>query len=363
MNYILFAIGAFLVCLVFAEVFITTLAPRGSSSVTEWLRAGTWKIFHWLSGGNGTRKVLNYAGMFTITSWLFVWIFLLWLGNALLYISDPDSVMVSQSEIEASPLEKLYFVGYVLSTMGLGDFEPNGDAWTIYTSFISFTGFIIITIAITYLVPVISAEIGKRKISIFVHSLGTSPDDILLNAWNGEDFSRLEKHFSSITNAIMEQSQNHVAYPVLHNFHSHLRHESVYINLTALDEALTILLLYIPDDIKLHKQDIYPLRYAITDFLATLKNAYIKPSENDPGPIQLDQLRKYGMPLKKESDELKEKLEALTLRRKLLLAMMENDGWTWDSIYMKPEYTNLDLEHTKQIKGKSKKYHEGGEHG
>lgn len=360
MNYFIFTIGVLIVCLVLTDVFVTTLAPRGSVFVTERLRSWVWSFFFWICNGKGTNKLLNYAGMFTVTAWLFGWLFMLWVGNALIFISDYDSVVASGSKAAANSLEKVYFVGYVLSTMGLGDFHPNGDGWKIYTSIISFSGFVIITIAITYLVPVLSAEMKKRQTSIYIHSLGTSPDDILLNAWNGKDFSRLSKHFNTISEYIMEQSQNHVAYPVLHNFHSHLRRETIYINLSSLDEALTVLLLYLPDDIKPHKQDIYPLRYAITDYLHTLKTAFIRPSKNVPGPIQLDQLIKEGIPLKQENQETRMKMEEIRFRRKLLLGMMEKDGWHWGSIFMENEYKEYDIEHTKRINERhSKKYQEG----
>lgn len=161
---------------------------------------------------------MNYAGMVTVTSLLLGWLSIFWSGNSLIYFSDSNSVLVSQTKIAANALEKVYFVGNILSTMGLGDFEPNCNDWKIYTSIISLSGIIIITIWIAYLMPVLSAEMEKRKVATYIHSLGTSLSDIPLNAWNGEDFSSLSQHFIGIANYIMNQSQNHIAYPVLHNF-------------------------------------------------------------------------------------------------------------------------------------------------
>ena len=83
----------------------------------------------------------------------------------------------------------------------------------------------------------------------------------------------------------MTQAQNHLAYPVLHNFHSHLRREALAINLTTLDEVLTILMLYIPDSVQPLKQEFYPLRFAIIDYLVTLHSAFISPSDSVPAPI------------------------------------------------------------------------------
>lgn len=356
MNYFLFATGAIIVALVLMDVFVTTLAPRGTGFITERLRAGIWSFFHFICKGKGTNKLLNYAGMFTVSAWLFGWLFTLWLGNVLLYLSDYTSVLTSNSQVTAGPLEKVYFVGYVLSTMGNGDFMPYGDGWRIYTAIISFSGFIIITMGITYLVPVLSAEMGKRKLSIYIHSLGTSPEDILLNAWNGRDFSRLSQHFSTLTDAVIEQAQNHVAYPVLHNFHSHLTREALAINLVSLDEALSIMLLYINDDIKPNKQEIYSLRFAITDYLATLGTAFIRPSDNQPGPLEVKNLVEANIPLKQKNTGIQMGLERLGLRRKLLLGMLENDGWHWHDIYMVSQYVEYDIEHknkTQEIENKN----------
>lgn len=362
MNYLLFIAGVLIIGIVLTDVFVTTLAPRGTGLITERVRAWIWKFFLWVSGGKGTNKLLNYAGMFTLIFLLIGWLFALWLGNALLYISDEDSVIDSTTNIVANSIDKAYFLGYVLSTMGLGDFAPNGQGWKIYTSIISFSGFIIITLGVTYLVPILSAEMSKRQTSVYIHSLGTSPDDILLNAWNGKDFSRLSKHLKTISQNILQQSQNHVAYPVLHNFHSHLRRESIYLNLSALDEAVTILLLYIPGNIKPHKQDLYPLRYAITDYLHTLKSAFIEPSKNEPAPIQLSQLKKYGIPLKQENEEIRRKTEKLRLRRKLLLGMIENDGWDWNNIFMETAYNDYDIDHLKKSYSEERKNYQKDKH-
>lgn len=349
MNYFYLTTGIIIVILVISDVLNSTLAPRGTGFITERLRSGLWRFFLWLSNGKGDNKFLNYAGMFTVTAWLLGWIGFLWFGNFLIYLSDHFSVVVANTKTAASPLEKLYFVGYVLSTMGNGDLFPNGEGWRIYTGIISYSGFIIITLGITYLVPVLSAEIEKRQVSIYIHSLGLSPQEILLNAWNGKDFSILSQHFKSLSEDIMHLAQNHIAYPVLHNFHSHMHREALAVNLVVLDEALTILMLYLPNDMKPHKQEIYPLRFAITDYLATLGYAFIRPSKNEPGPVVINKLRAYNIPFRQHNAEIQFELEKLTFRRKLLLGMLENDGWHWGSIFMLDTYAGYDIEHTREV--------------
>ncbi|WP_017733460.1 two pore domain potassium channel family protein [Nafulsella turpanensis] len=358
MNYVFLVAGIVIVCLAGVDVLVSTLAPRGTGFFSTRLRSVIWNFFHWCGQGRGESRMLNYAGMFTVAAWLFGWILMLWIGNFLIYLSAPDSVLYSGTNASAGPIDKLYFTGYVLSTMGNGDFKPGGGWWSVYSAVISFSGFVTITLAITYLVPVLSAEMEKRKTSIYIHSLGASPEEILINAWNGKDFSRLTQHFGSLTDSIMSQAQKHVAYPVLHNFHSHLHQEALAINLVTLDEALSILLLYGHNETYTIEQQIYPLRFAISDYLATLANAFIEPSNNEPGPFRMERLRQSAIPFKQENEDIRMDKERLRLRRKLLLGMLENDGWHWGNIYMTATYESYDISRNKEVasKGKIKHY-------
>jgi hypothetical protein len=67
--------------------------------------------------------------------------------------------------------------------------EPEGNFWDILTAILSFTGLILISIAITYLIPVVSAEIAKRKISVTINTIGGSVEEMLLNYWDGKFWS------------------------------------------------------------------------------------------------------------------------------------------------------------------------------
>jgi hypothetical protein len=125
--------------------------------------------------------------------------------------------------------------------LGLGDIEPEGNFWDILTAILSFTGLILISIAITYLIPV-SAEITKRKISVYINTLGGSVEEILLNYWDGKDFKELEQPFISLIDSIILHAQNHKAYSVLFFFIRQTRKKPLSSISPNLDEALTVLL-------------------------------------------------------------------------------------------------------------------------
>ena len=132
----------------------------------------------------GQRKVLQFGGAIILVSILINWLLLIWISASLLFISEPKSLMNVETNTTTTIVNKIFFTGYTLSTLGLGDIEPEGNFWDILTAILSFTGLILISIAITYLIPVVSAEITKRKISVNINTLGGSVQEILLNYWN-----------------------------------------------------------------------------------------------------------------------------------------------------------------------------------
>lgn len=342
MNYFLLVPGILTLVIVVYDLIYTTLAPNGAGIISGRVSKEVWNLFLWLSGKDGYKKILDYAGMSIAFVLLLSWVLFIWLGNSLILCSDINSVINNASGNDADVMEKIYYAGYTISSLGNGEFIPSNGFWQIYGAFISLFGLIFVTIAITYLVPVLSAEIDKRQLSIYIATLGCSPQEILINGWNGNNFKRLERHFEALSKMIMKHGQGHLAYPILHYFHNTDKKASAIIQLTNLDEALTILLLYIPEANRPGKEDVYPLRKAITSYLVTLRSVFINPSDNLPRPPGLDKLKKMGIPLiLPETKE--EELNNLKERRKLLLGLLESDGWNWSDRYVEPFDSHLKL--------------------
>jgi hypothetical protein len=218
----------------------------------------------------GDRKVLELGGVIILVSILINWLLLIWISASLLFISQPDSLMNVETNSPTTVINKIFYTGYTLSTLGLGDMEATGNFWDVLTAVLSFTGLILISIAITYLIPVVSSEIIKRKISVSINTLGGSFNEILLNYWNGKDFKELEFPLISLIDPIILHAQNHKAYSVLHFFHSSDRKEAFVLNLTNLDEVISVLLHNIPSDQRPSYNVPIRLRKAITSYLITL---------------------------------------------------------------------------------------------
>ena len=142
----------------------------------------------------------------------------------------------------------------------------------------------------------VSAEIEKRKISVYITTLGCSVDEILLNYWNGKDFKELEQPFQNLTGMVIHHAQNHKVYSVLHFFHTSNKKEAFVLNITNLDETLTILLHRIPEENRPSHNIMMALRKAISSYLVTLPGAYIMPSEEAPPQLLLSALDAKNIP-------------------------------------------------------------------
>ncbi|MCC9167079.1 hypothetical protein [Pontibacter harenae] len=330
--------GILILAITIFDIIYTVLAPGGSGLVSGAISNGLWKIFYGLSRAVNKRQVLTGAGVTTVVAIVIGWVMLLWIGNFLILKSDQNSVINSSTGDVANSKQVFYYTGYVLSTMGNGDYKGGSDNWQIFSAVISFSGLIMITIAITYIVPVVAAVTDRRTLSIQISSIGHSVQSMLLTSWNGKDFKSLESDLHGISQNIARQGQLHYAYPVLHFFHHQKKVAALLPNLAALDEALTILYLYVQEEKRPSHEAVLPVRIALTTFLESLQSSFIKPAETAP-PLKIELLKEAGLPLL-EPDQVA--FQNLDLRRRMLKSMIAHDGWTWEEIDQFPMNRKMD---------------------
>lgn len=331
MNYYVFFLGLFILLFTITDLINTSLSVSGTGFLSRRLSTGIWKLLLVIHRRWRAKRILGMGGVIILMSILINWLLLIWLSASLLFISQAESLMNVETNTATTIVSKIFYAGYTLSTLGLGDIEPVGPFWELLTATLSFTGLISISIAITYLIPVVSAEIVKRRISVYITTLGSSVEEILLNFWNGKDFKELELPFGNLTNLIILHAQNHKAYSVLHYFHAKDRKEAFVLNITNLDEVLTILLTRIPVHHRPGFNNIMGLRKAISSYLITLPAVFITPAKEVPPVLPLKKLEDCGIEIIWD-----QKAEAtvvhLSARRRLLLSLIKDDGWEWDDL-------------------------------
>ncbi len=337
MSFVFGIVGGFIIVFVFKDLITTTLSFKGGGRMTNFITYQLWQLFLKLSKYNGRSSWLDHVGYIILIFIVLTWVFSMWLGFFLILLSDPDSIINSTTSVWATAWEKLYFVGYSISTLGNGDFKPGSNFWRIVTTIFALFGLALITISITYIMPVLSAVILQIKLSVFINSMGNSPQQILANAWNGKNFDRLLTKDTNISDLITQHSQNHKAYPVIHYFHNCQLRRSVVVNLAALDEAINMLLYVVAEEHKPDKKDLALLRGALDFYLEVLREGREISQHAELPETDWLPLKQEGILLDKTGQENYPTNTHLKERRKVLNHLLQQEGWSWHEVYADEE--------------------------
>ncbi|WPP50160.1 potassium channel family protein [Catalinimonas niigatensis] len=343
-SIILAALGVFIVGFCLYDFALTTFLASGQGPLTSTINHLVYSLYFRLAKKQGRHPLMEYVGMGIIFSILITWVLLLWGGLLLIFAAFPDSVLNGQTKAVTDVAEKLYFVGFSLSTLGVGDFVPGDDMWRIVTAFCAFLGLITITISITYLVPVLSNAVQKRTLAMQISAFGESPEQIVINSYNGEDFSDATSQLSNLASMIFTYTQNQLTYPILHHMHATKPSDNIVLQFTTLDEALSIFMLHVPEPLRPQRMALQLARRAITTYLETV--TYMGYTEEAPPLPDLSLIEKEtGVKLwNTEERETKALYKALSKRRRLIYSNIMSDGWQWKDIQNKKYVNQLDAE-------------------
>ena len=310
------------------DIIQTTLSMQGGGWLTSRTSHFFWKGIFVISGKNGRSRILGHAGYLLLVSIVFVWVLFLWSSFTFILYAFPGTIVESSTKIAADFPDLIYYAGFSISTLGMGDFVPTKEWAKILTSFYSFTGLILLTMSVTYFIPVLSAVIEQRKLGIRLSILGNSPQEIVLKAWNGNNFDSLLNKADELSNSIIKYSQQHRAYPVIHFFHSTEEETTVILQLARLHEALQILSFKIPDKYRPEDRALRPLHKAFENYFKVLIDVtHIKLSETEPDYSNLDALR--GMSFFGEEDTEFSIPPKIAKHRKFFYSLIYLDGWEW----------------------------------
>ncbi|MFZ0488953.1 MAG: potassium channel family protein [Salegentibacter sp.] len=332
MNILLLIIGALLYLGIVVDILQTTLSLQGGGWLTSHISRWIWTIFLKFSGHNGKARILEHAGYILLVIIVTVWVFFLWLSFLLMLTSSPDSIVNGTTRLPADVWEKLYFAGYTISTLGMGDFVETADAWRILSTIYSFTGLILLTMSVTYFIPALSAVINQRKLAIMIRSLGKDPQDIILNTWDGKNFDDFFAKSSSLAEDLIMYGQRHRAYPVIHYFHQTEKETNIMLQLARLNEALQILKNCLPKEMKPRDQELASLEVAFKNYVKIITGVVkYKPLQVSVPEVKLDELRKKGFI--DTNHKCGEMAEELRHTREVLHSMVVRDGWKWEDIH------------------------------
>jgi hypothetical protein len=327
---IMILLGIGILVTVSIDIFLTVIHFGGGGILSKPFCDFLWKVTVVLSGRNPRSSFLVYSGALILVLLFFFWVLLIWTGFGLIYLSDVKSVVETNTEINTNTFGKIYYVGYVLTSLGNGDLKSGSDFWKIMTNLMGIASLFFVSLSISYLLPVLQAVISKRTLARYIHQMGRTPEEIILNGWNGEDFSQLYQRITSLETMIIQHSERHLAYPILHFFHSNLPEYSAPLNLAKLDEAITIMEVYELD--KSNKTYHWQmLRKSMDDFITKVQGYFVEPTSDQP-PFRYNRIVSEFSKESLSDNLVAERLKKNSERRRVMKGLIEKDLWEWEDM-------------------------------
>lgn len=314
---ITFVLGILILIITFFDFFHTTLSGNGF-----WYISGNLnKFLSRLILANKNKKFFDYSGLIHLLLTTLCWLILLIFGTYLIFISDEKMVLNAQTKLPADLIERFYYTSYLLSTLGIGDFTPGHNFSRVLSSALSFSGFILLTTALTYLLSVVNSVLSKRQLALTISTLGEDITE-LYNFFELESSSALTDKSGDLRQLILKNSSNFLAFPIMNHFMTRKKSRSAEVQLASLYEVLMVL------QTQYEKKTV---EYAKIDKVIKAIDAYSsmglsKEDDFENDEYNLAELRQFWT-------RKKLKFQQDSKRDQQINASLKSAGWDWDDVY------------------------------
>ncbi len=311
-------IGLTIIVFTFLDFFHTTLSGNGFGIFSRIIN----QLLNRIMIQNRSRTIFKYSGMTHLLMTTFLWMLLLFLGVYAVFNAAEEMVVHSSTGLPANHPERFYYTAYVLSTMGIGDFVPGNDTSRILTGILSFSGFILVTTGLTYLLSVINAVLNKKQLSFFISSMGKDVEEMFQFYKVQEDLEDLVSNAADLRQQILQNASSYLAFPMANYFLSKKHESALIVQLARLYEVLTIIRLDWQEDSVQYKK-ISAILQGITKYLEL---AIEEPDAAKHREDELKTLRGYWMkygyyvPCNDQMD-------------KQFTSSLKYAGWDWKEVY------------------------------
>ena len=331
MNMFSAVVGALMVGLATFDLFVTVLTTRGGGPISKRLSTWSWRAMLRLRRAGRLQPLLGFSGPVIAVLTVVGWIAMFWAGWTLIFSAAPGQIVRSTTGEPADLWARLYFTGYTLFTLGLGDYRPEGSLFQVLTALTVGNGFIVISLSASYLIPLLSAATAKNSAALQIHSLGSSPGAILIGTWDGKSFPGLSQQLVALSSMVIQAGQQHLAYPVLHHFQPLEAKAALPVQTARLSEALLLLEHGVAPQARLPRAITRPLREAVGLFVEVLERSQIEAANEIPSQPDLQLLRRAGVPVVSEK-EFREAVDEQREERKKMAGLATSSGWEWAQV-------------------------------
>lgn len=319
-------LGAVIVGFTVYDLVATTISvSRGAGPMTGAISRRMWQLLRVTVGRHRPGK-LRVGGALILLTTISAWVTLLIIGWS--FVFAPTEALVSgQNEEPVPTLGRTYYAATTIIGRGGTAARPTSDLWQAIEELAGASGVMLVSLSIAWIIPVVQGVVFKRTTALTISSLGLTPREILQGAWDEGDLGDLHLHVVALTPTIAQLAQQHLAYPVIHYFHSGDRRTAIGPSIVALDEVLTINERVLDPDVRMPRSATVPLRRVITHFLETLSDAFLEPvgeeqATGTPAPRRLE-----GTELPAAEGASADPVEDVAHRRRTLRAYLRHDGW------------------------------------
>lgn len=327
MSVITFLIGLFLVAAIMVDLVGSTFLPARFRFIAFHVEMAVWQAFSVLSDRLRDQRLRTWAGPVILFSIFIVWIGGAWLAWTIVFTASPEAVVPILSGGHAAGVwDRAYYVGGLLSTLGVGDFASGTSFWRMLSVIASLAGLTIVTLSISNFVTVVFALSETRAIAAELSSLGERGADMLRAGWNGKNFDPLMQRFDSILSRLFVHAERAAAFGMVNHFVHSERCRALAPAIAALDDAVVLLRRAVADEVRPHSLTLIQMQRAIEMAIPGLVT--IAPA---PWPVResLAELAAHGIPLAPDAGETRPQVDDL-LRRDRLAGWLRSNGWEWD---------------------------------
>lgn len=324
-------LGTMVVFFAILDFYTTTMTVSGTGPMSKWLARRVWLGFMAVHRRKPSHRFLAAAGPCIVLVLILSWFFLCWVGWFLIFCGSESSLINAKTTLSADLVDRIYYAGKTLTTVGYGDFRAPNELGQIVSVLCGLNGLFLVTLSITYSIPVVGSSVEKRRLSALIDSMGHSSGDIVDRSIGNGDFQFLVNQLQQLTVEVAAIAEKHLAYPVLLYFHAPSRDAALPLTLSRLDEALTVIAFAFPDTPQQTKAQIQMTQEVIKNFMGILHANFISAAKDAP------QMPSYGeIQALKQSPMTRDEIQghfASLERRRQLLAYVHADGWHWADVH------------------------------
>lgn len=310
--------GLTVIVLGFLDFFHTTLSGNGFGFISRVVN----RLLNRLIILNSNRTIFKYSGLIHVLVTTFMWLVLLFSGTFLIFTASQDMVLNATNHLPATQVQRFYFTSYLLSTLGIGDYIPGNEVGKILAGILSFSGFIMITTGLTYLLSVVQAVLSKKQLAFQIATLGGDVEQLYLFYKKDENLQELLSDASSLRQEILQNSSSYLAFPMVNYFLSKERGSTLVVQLAILSEVLEILRMDWKKD-SLQYAKLSSIINAIENYLTLSLEG---PDESLHNQEKLNTLRSfwgnYGYQFKRNSE-----------MDRRFTSSLQYAGWNWNEVY------------------------------